>query len=222
LTLAAAAWEDAYGKGSREGAFPIRANCWREGSMRERFARLFGLACVSALMSIGLELGLSAPASATAVYTYTGNDFTSVTSPYTTSMSVTASMTLTNPIGPNQTNVDETSNLVAISLADGVHSLSLTTPNIEVTTATFTTDSAGNITSWNVLLGVFVGVSPPVISTENDQTLVQDTGAFLNGPSGAVANDPGVWTLVSVPEPSSVVLLALGLVAMAGSRRRNV
>jgi len=187
--------------------------------MRKRFARLLGLACVSALMSIGLELGLSAPASATAMYTYTGNDFTIVTSPYTTSMSVTASMTLTNPIGPNQTNVDEVPNLIALSMFDGVQTINLSTPSV-APIATFTTNSAGNITNWDVELPVSLQFH--IIYTENDSTLVQDAGQLFNGAAGANSSQPGVWTLVSVPEPSSVVLLAVGLVAMAGARRRNV
>jgi len=90
--------------------------------MQLRVARLLAQ---GQCLAVVLILGLSAPAWADVIYTYTGNPFTSVRAPYTTSDSVTATMILTNPLAPGLSLSDVTPNLVALSMSDGVQTLDL-------------------------------------------------------------------------------------------------
>ena len=176
----------------------------------------------TAMVAIGLVLGLSAPAWAVAIYTYTGNPFTTAPLPYTFSDYVTVSMTLTNPIAPSQNLLNVVPDLVTLTMSDGVQTLDLSNPNLASTVAAFSTDVTGTITGWSV--GLFQ--NPPgcptsgcSIQTVNIVNNVSDEGIganqFFAGDAFNSA-DPGVWTLV--PEPTTVTLLAFGLVAMVGVR----
>ena len=60
------------------------------------------------------------------IYTYTGNDFTNVTGPFTTSNYVTGSVTLSAALGDNLGPVMVTPN--AFSFSDGVDTISSTNP----------------------------------------------------------------------------------------------
>ena len=188
--------------------------------MRTRLARLLGLGCVSAVLFIGLIPGLSAPAWAVAVYTYTGDDFTAVVSPYTTSDHVTVSMTLSSPLAPNQASQSVTPS--AISMQDGVQTLDLSNSTLEV--ASFSTVS-GTIASWDVnLVDTTVSGSGghPFILTQTSGVggAAEDAGVDGFGGQGIQhINLPGVWSLV--PEPGTATLVAMGLIAIAGVRRRR-
>jgi hypothetical protein len=87
-----------------------------------------------------------------AVYTYTGNDFTSVTGAYTTSDFLTLTLTLTAPLADNlnmqstaSTNWSYYDGLGMRTFAD----FPLTYLNNGVNVQ-FSTDSAGNITNWAI------------------------------------------------------------------------
>jgi len=192
--------------------------------MQLRFARLIAQVQCLAVLPIGLVLGLGAPAWADVIYTYTGNPFTSAQAPYTTLDKITATMTLTNPLAPSLSLSDVTPNLVALSMSDGVQTLGLA--GSTDTTAEFSTDSTGAITNWQVVLAILASPGTTrLLATENTSLQEKDVvdnpvigSIFLQ--AGSNENSPGVWTLV--PEPFSVTLLAMGLVAMAGVRRRHV
>ena len=69
-------------------------------------------------------LSLAYPASVQAVpttYRYTGNHFTDVCGPYTTSMFVTAMVTLAGPLGANMPLTDVTP--IAFTFFDGVQTI---------------------------------------------------------------------------------------------------
>jgi hypothetical protein len=205
--------------------------------MRPRFERVVRPSSTVAMV-IGLAVSLSAPAGAVAIYTYTGNTFESVgrwpMPPYTTTDRVTATMTLTGPLGPDLSGFDATPNLVALSMSDGHQTLDLTNPGpgVPAIIATFFTDAAGNITGWIARVGTFITVGPTKdvlffgISTQSFpgsqiiDTVAQTVPPFTSDLDAFVQNDPGVWTLI--PEPGTVTLLALGLAAMAGVRRRKM
>ena len=98
---------------------------------------------------------LAYPASVQAVpttYQYTGNPFTDVSGAYTTSMFVTAMVTVTGPLAPNMpfTQVFPT----AFTLSDGVQTL--TNLNSFSSEFFFATGPTGAITMWTVVV-----VAPP-------------------------------------------------------------
>jgi len=182
--------------------------------------RLLGFACVACME---LVLGLSTPAQAVAIYSYTGNSFTgcNVTcGPYTTSDFITVSMTLDNPIPANETGFNPLA-LVALTASDGVQTLDLSTPNLSSGFAqSINTDGAGNITAWEVVLETS---DHKLIETLNTTSGFLDEACTSDqNPTVCAFNDtsPGKWTLV--PEANTVTFLVMGLVAMCGLRRQSV
>jgi hypothetical protein len=149
------------------------------------------------------------------VYTYTGNDFTSGSGPYTTSDKVTGSVTFSAPLGDNFAG-NASATMLSYNFSDGVgpQNIGGTQPVFpNGGTFTFGTDSSGAIVSWNVDLLVFL---PPNrtetkgIQTENDSANVIDTGnldvesGFVG--VGSVSGSPGTWVETIVPEPSAGAL----------------
>jgi hypothetical protein len=156
-------------------------------------------------------------ANANVILTYTGNDFTSVTSPYTTSDKVTASITLANPLGDNLNLAPVTP--LAFSFNDGVQTL---TQNNAGESFAFTTNSTGVITNWDVFAAQQISIAPTdfnQIVTSNAATPdgIADSADDLSIFAFASNSDnPGTWTETMttppvVPEPSSLVLLGSGL-----------
>jgi hypothetical protein len=167
-----------------------------------------------------LQLGLLTGSAQRYIYTYTGNDFTSVFNaanelqygilPYTTSDQITGSITFSAPLGDNYEG-NPSATLLNFIFTDGVGP-----QNIGGTQAvfpyvgafTFGTDSSGDIVSWNFQTIVFLNSIPETkgIQTENEPGNVVDSGN-IDQPSGIVGDgsvtaDPGVWVLTAVPEPS--------------------
>ena len=178
---------------------------------------------------IRLALGFIALVSTSAiaqtyVYTYTGNDFTSVFNtadelqygivPYTTSSKVTGSIAFSAPLGDNYEG-NPSATLLSFIFTDGVGP-----QNIGGTQAvfpyvgafTFGTDSSGAIVSWNFQTMVFLSFFTPAetkgIQTEDEPGNVMDSGNIDQSSGivgeGSVSAAPGVWveTVVGVPEPS--------------------
>jgi hypothetical protein len=106
----------------------------------------------------------------------------------------------------------------AYSFTDG--SVTLTDANSSITSFYMSTNSMGQITSaWgvdftssNYQLFTFAGSSsPPALYTDVDGSYPMP----FSGIHAYIPNSPGTWTS-SVPEPGSLVLLGLGLLAVAG------
>ena len=86
------------------------------------------------------------PACADVVYTYTGNDFTSTTSPYTTDDYVTVTMDYASALQPNL--VDSAVTPVSWPFSDGVNTATNSTSGYILTSDTVSTNASGQITSW--------------------------------------------------------------------------
>jgi hypothetical protein len=157
----------------------------------------------------------AAPANASVVLTYTGNNFTSVFAPgYTTSDKITGTLTLSSALPDSLTTLtDETALVIAYSFSDGVTTFSTGCCDTgNQTIFEFTTDASGNILDWIVTL-----------ETDDNHTgdLTTEGGAspfdqsLTNGElGGSNAGMPGVWALEAatsaVPEPGTWSLLLLG------------
>jgi hypothetical protein len=100
-----------------------------------------------AALALGIALVSSPAAHADVIYTYTGNDFTRFTGPYTGTDKVTATITLANPLGASLALTAVTP--LAFTLSDGVQTLTDATPSLQ-DRFDFTTDSSGTIKYWLV------------------------------------------------------------------------
>jgi hypothetical protein len=171
-------------------------------------------------IAVVLHLGVLAGSAQTYVYTYTGNDFTSVFNapnelmygivPYTTSDKVTGSITFSAPLGDNYEG-NPSATLVNFIFIDGVgpQNIGGTQAGFPYVGAfTFGTDSSGAIVSWNFEVLAFLsgGTETKGIQTENDSGNVVDSGNLDQESGivgeGSVSADPGVWVETVVPEPS--------------------
>ena len=168
-----------------------------------------------------LAIGFLTAASVQAVpttYQYTGNPFTNVTAPYTTSDFVSAMVTLAGPLAPNMpfTSVTPT----AFTLSDGVQTIT----NFNATFPpgfSFATGPTGAITVWHVNAGALSGS----INTVGGGPQSPADFGHLNGTIafGHNANAPGTWALVSstVPDTGSTLsLMTLTLMALGVTARQ--
>lgn len=167
-----------------------------------------------ALAAVVLTLPLTA---GPVTYTYTGNDFNSVTaSVYTTSDFVSGFFTLASPLADDMTLPPGGSNITPLSFSytDGVQTYS-SAGNPSQITFQIATDASGNIIQWNVSLG---NGPPSAVFTRNYPVSVEDAGIF-GIQEGAISNDPGAWSVsTTVPEPATLVLAGAGLAALTFRR----
>jgi len=165
-------------------------------------------------------LSIAYPVSVQAVpttYQYTGNPFTDVRAPYTTSDFLTAMVTLAGPLGANMplTNVTPT----AFTLTDGVQTIS----NLNAMFFLFfqfATDATGAISEWEVFVSTVDFGQILTRNILNDANPEEDHTVDPSGGFGENFNDPEQWRARdNVPDAGSTLsmmtltLMALGLVA---------
>jgi hypothetical protein len=168
----------------------------------------------------------AAGASADAIYSYTGNDFTTASAPYTTSDFVSLTLTLSAPLPDNANLVNVVPDVVSFHVSDGVFSytfpVEFPATLMQSPVLDFSTDATGNIIEWAVRLIAAPSNSGSTIQTFNTSTQIFDEGellglAFCNPStsdcSGSNTNSPGTWTTVPAP---TVVAGIPGLVAVCG------
>jgi hypothetical protein len=169
-------------------------------------------------------------------YTYTGNDFTTVTGPYTTSMSVSGSFTVANPLSAN-TYTDISGIVQSFSFYDGPDTITNLSSDLEILTFLIRTDSFGNISFWDInLRSGFDFTAPGQLSPQIRTTALFDQVALWEsvpntGPFGGLSNlvvgtarnssSPGTWS--ETPLPTALPLFATGLggLGLLGWRRKR-
>jgi hypothetical protein len=196
-----------------------------------------------AMAFCSLALTLSQQAKANAVYTYTGQNYVSVSdyptlglNDFSTSDFISASITFASPLPDNlglgsndvQYDVDESAAILTWNITDQVYTL--TPANSVLTTADFGTNAEGDIDLWNLnanetTSSIFLNISTTGTDPATnglDQSSIYYY-AFGLGPAASTSLT-GTWQNASstTPEPSTTVLLSLGgAVLLCVIRRGN-
>jgi len=171
-----------------------------------------------------LFLSVTGTRADTFTYTYTGNNFTSVISPYTTSERLTGTFELSAALPANLDFANESSLVTSFTMSDGVQTL--TSPGAFVEFFRFSTDSAGTITLWDVEVANSSGTAPSM-ETLNFGFASSDQGSLTNFVSGINNGAAGIWTVSSttpVPEPGTLGMVfssLLGLGVLVGLKRNR-
>ncbi len=194
-------------------------------------------------------LGVGAASASDWLYTYTGNDFTNVTSaccgqdtPFTTSDFIKFQFTSPDLLGPNLNDTGFSAPITSWSLSLGPLSYSSAGPATNVLySINFSTNAMSQITGYQFTTQTDV-VAPDLLPWEyGPQIYVEEVFSadlpgifccedgiyipriFMDSTYAYNTNDPGTWTITSIPEPPPWAMLMLGFVGLgvfAGQRRR--
>ena len=119
-------------------------------------------------------------ADADEIYTYTGDEFTSAVSPYTTTDSVTATIVLQSALGDDvPLSFVSPTDIVSFTISDGV----FTYTNLNVTSASFSfaTGDTGDIISWAFNATELVGGSETAYVQSQDFSFGGQDFTEING-----------------------------------------
>jgi len=153
---------------------------------------------------------------ASVIYTYTGNNFTSVASPYTTGNSISGYFTVSAPLA-SSTEVDGLA-VDSYWFTDGVQTLTSSDAG-ETALFDILTDASGNIKDWLVQ---FDRGNQELITTTSTVVQPLDGGALdKTGTISYNTNDPGTWASAEAPEPASWLLMIGALFATASVVRTS-
>jgi hypothetical protein len=143
------------------------------------------------------------PSSARAdvIYTYTGENFTTVTGPYTKSNFVTISIDLPAPLQAD-TSLDLTTK-ISFTISDGVQTISNTSLGVNTDASSVSTNAAAQISTWSIDIKAITGE----ITSSSILNSFDSASTLLNNPVGgcmpctASSNSVGTWSSVAVPGP---------------------
>jgi hypothetical protein len=224
------------------GPSPAAANpesraCHRAGSL---FWKVFNLGKkMKKIIGLLVLFGWAGVSNATVIYTYTGNEFST---PSTPSLYMMAILELDEAFLPNQgyQNIAQLPGFhlkMKLSpsngyLSDGEDDI----PPVIVTDQSITTGSDGNIVEWTLGLYFASGTrsqggyrtcnSPCQPYSNGNQLLTDITYGLANFfPASYGSEDPGVWTVQTVPEvpiPATAWLIGSALLGLGVARRKKV
>jgi hypothetical protein len=129
-------------------------------------------------------------ANANVVYNYTGNDFTIVSAPFTTSDFVSASFTFANPLPADLPFTEESPALIAWSMSDQIYTVG--SSNATRDDASFMTNQSGAITLWR-----FDSIGPNLTIFSSNESVAFDDETYLTNPANGNTynvDTPGTWT----------------------------
>ena len=163
------------------------------------------------MMAVGAQ---RVSATTITTYTYTGNDFTSASAPYTTGDSVQGSFTIATlgdnlalgPITPTN-----------FSFTDGVTTYDQTGNGVGYFDVE--TDASGSVVVWEIQI---FGHGNTVVDIYNFGTTRFDIGANLGTGKEGQSSAAGTWAVGTVPEPSTFVLIPTGLALAVLARKRKI
>ena len=207
-----------------------------------RSFRIFAFAMVLGIAALGL---MPSSAKALVIYSYAGNNFDSITDntlpagSYDTTMSVSGSFTVAAPLLSLPSNTDIRALLLSYSFFDGRQTLD--NGNSQSLTFRLSTDAAGSPSSWSILVAVPFAPTPIVgdfirsITTfavgsvglargriSECLSLVAGGSRCATGTDRGQSNFvTGVWTVQTIPEPSTLLLFGFGLAGLAGFARKR-
>jgi len=185
------------------------------------------------VLCLFLSATLKSTAYADTVYTYTGNAFDYFTGgasspPYT---NISGSFIVAVPLAPDTTYNWQIAPPITYSFTDGLNvwtpanSWSLGTNNI-------TTGASGNIVNWflDIVSSAIPSGQPGwgypgMVTVNTPQNGQYDSASYSTYSTASMDNNPGMWTgppcaPTAVPEPSIMLLLGSGLIALAGWGRK--
>jgi PEP-CTERM motif len=193
-------------------------------------------------------LAISAASASEWLYTYTGNDLTDVTSaccgqdtPFTTSDFIKFQFTSPYLLAPNLNDTGFPGAITSWSLSLGPLSYSSAGgPTNVLYSINFSTNAAAQITGYQFTTQTDV-VAPDLLPFEyGPQIYLEEVFSadlpgifccedaiyipqiFMDSDYASNANNPGIWAIMSIPEPSTWAMLLSGLVglSLAGRGRR--
>ncbi len=199
-----------------------------------------------AAVLIAFSLAIAAPSTATVIYHYTGVPFTHFldeTSPsgsFTTSDFVSVTLEFAAPLAADSPPQDVEPNLLSFRVSDGRSTL--TDSSAVLSAFVVGTDAFGAIDEWYISAQGFlfeptsVGEQAPLISTTNQpnaqnadygnlfectavtgEGVCTAAGTDLGSVEFVAGSNAGTWTVI--PEPTTALLLGLGLMGLGVSRR---
>ena len=188
--------------------------------MRERSSgsrrNVVALLVAPTLLSL---LFAAAPATATAIYGYTGADLVGIF----VGERVHGFLIFADPLPPDMPLQDVESLLTDRYFQDGGN---VYASRYVVESFSVGTNSAGDIVEWSIFVESFGSTGcqfagPCSLSSNGSPTGGSDSIRMWDGyypVGGADSSSPGTW-LTGVPEPSAALLLLFGLVSLSAARR---
>jgi hypothetical protein len=178
--------------------------------------RMFSVVLILLILAMGFAPKATADSETT--YSYVGNAYNTFygTSACPPLCGITGSFTVAAPLIPD---ANYYFTPLSYSFTDGL--TTYTSSDVTISDFGVVTNSLGQIVGWNMdwhtsVYEMFSGTNPPgcVGCSVLDGSFIPD----VNG--GEVLGKPGKWTeSSSVPEPSSILMLSLGLLTLLGGKR---